>query len=67
MVDGHQVPVTFEDIRATALPYKIELKGFDEAHSVEDVLFQDVVVNGKPLGRADVKGNAFVRNIRVRP
>ena len=27
----------------------VEIHGFDAAHAVEDVLFQDVVVNGKPL------------------
>ncbi|MGA2258738.1 MAG: glycosyl hydrolase family 28 protein, partial [Thermoguttaceae bacterium] len=64
---GHIQGVTFKDIRATATPLRIELSGFDVPHSVEDVLFQDVVANGKPLVRTDVKGNAFVRNIRVRP
>ena len=64
---GHIQGVTFKNIRATAVRLRIELNGFDEAHAVEDVLFQDVVVNGKPLVQSDVKGNAFVRNIRVQP
>ena len=64
---GHIREVTFKNIRATAVPLRIELNGFDEAHAVEDVLFQDVVVNGKPLVESDVKENAFVRNIRVQP
>jgi hypothetical protein len=64
---GHIQGVTFKDIRATAVPLRIELHGFDETHAVENVLFQGVVVNGKPLVQTDVKGNAFVRNLRVRP
>jgi hypothetical protein len=64
---GHIQGVTFKDIRATAAPLRVELHGFDEAHPVEDVLFQDVVVNGKPLVPGDVKGNGFVRDVRVRP
>ncbi len=72
-VEGQEVPVyhvqgvTFKDIRATAAPLQIELNGFDEAHAVEDVFLQDVVVNGKALVQADVKTNAFTRNVRVQP
>jgi hypothetical protein len=64
---GHIQGVTFKDIRAAAEPLRIELTGFDEAHAVEDVVFQDVRVNGRPLAPADVKANAFVRNVSVRP
>ncbi len=64
---GHIQSVTFKNIRASGAPLTVELNGFDEGHSVEDVLFQDVVVNGKPLARSDIKENAFVREIRVRP
>ena len=59
--------MTFKHIRATAARLKVELQGFDEGHAVEGVRFQDVVVNGKPLQRADVKANTFVRDVRVRP
>ena len=64
---GHIAGVVFKDIRATAQRLRVELTGFDETHAVEDVLFQDVVVNGRPLLRSDVEENAFVRNVRVRP
>jgi hypothetical protein len=64
---GHIQGVTFKNLRAVAKPLQIELKGFDEAHAVENVVFEDVVVNGKPLTRADVKANDFVRQISVRP
>ncbi len=64
---GHIQGVSFDNIRATAVPLGVEIHGFDETHPVEDVLFQDVVVNGRPLVPSDVTGNAFQRNIRVRP
>jgi polygalacturonase len=64
---GHIQGVTFKNIRASGAPLSVEIHGFDAAHLVEDVLFQDVVANGKPLERSDVKGNAFLRDIRVQP
>jgi len=45
----------------------VELKGFDETHAVENVVFEDVFVNGRPLAAADVKTNPFVRNVAVKP
>jgi len=64
---GHIAGVLFRNIRAQADPVGVELQGFDETHAVENVVFEDVVVNGKPLAPADVKTNAFSRNIRVEP
>ena len=61
-IDG----VRFKNIRAAANPLRVELKGFDDAHAVENVVFEDVIVNGRPLSAADVKTNAFVRNAVVR-
>jgi polygalacturonase len=64
---GHIRSVTFKNIHATCSPPRVELQGSDDAHLIEDVLFQDVTVNGKPLVRADIQANAFTRNLRVRP
>jgi len=64
---GHIQGVAFKDIVAVADPLRIELNGFDEAHTVTDVVFQEVRVNGRPLARGDVKANAFVQNVSVRP
>jgi hypothetical protein len=64
---GHIKGVTFRNIRATADPPRVELVGFDGSHAVEDVTFDNVVVNGKPLAPSDVKRNEFVRNVTVRP
>ena len=58
-IDG----IVFKNIRANASPLRVELKGFDAGHRVQNVLFQDVVVNGKSLTAADVKTNAFVNGI----
>jgi len=64
---GHINQVAFKNIRATANPLRIELKGFDETHAVENVLFQDMVVNGQPLRAAEVKTNTFVKTVVLRP
>ena len=64
---GHIDGVTFQNIRATAKPLRVELKGYDETHLVENVVFRDVVVNGRPLTSAEVKTNEFVRTVKVEP
>jgi hypothetical protein len=64
---GHIDGVTLNGITATADPLRIELDGFDASHLVENVVFRDVVVNGKPLTNDGVKSNAFVRNVSVEP
>ncbi len=58
--------VVFKDIQAAAEPLRVELKGFDEGHAVERIVFENVTVNGRPLAPADVKTNAFVRGVVVR-
>jgi hypothetical protein len=63
---GHIDGVAFKNIRATADPLRAELYGFDETHLVENVVFEGVVVNGKPISPAEVKTNAFVRNVDYR-
>ena len=63
---GHIDGVAFKNIRAVADPLRVELHGFDETHAVENVVFEGVVVNGKPLSPTDVKTNAFVRNVDYR-
>jgi hypothetical protein len=64
---GHIAGVTFANIRAAAAPLRVDLHGFDDGHAIDGALFQDVVVNGRPLAASDITQNAFVRNIRVRP
>jgi len=64
---GHIQGVTFKDIRAAGERPRVELKGFDEGHCVEDATFENVIVNGTPLATASVEANAFVRRVAVRP
>lgn len=63
---GHIDDVTFKNITAAAQPLAVELKGFDDTHAVENVVFQNVVVNGQPLSAAQVKTNSFARGITIR-
>ena len=64
---GHIDGVEFKNIRATAMPPRVELLGFDVDHAVANVRFQDVQINGRPLALSDVKTNDFVRQIICQP
>jgi hypothetical protein len=64
---GHIDGVTFENIQAQANPLRIEFKGFDADHLVENVRLSKVVVNGKPVTAGDVKTNEFVKGVTVKP
>ncbi|HVZ18181.1 MAG TPA: glycosyl hydrolase family 28 protein, partial [Terriglobales bacterium] len=64
---GHIDGVTFSNIQAKADPLRVELKGFDEAHRIENVHFEHVVVNGKSLTANEVKTNAFVNGVTYQP
>ena len=64
---GHIRDVLFKGIAARGEAPVVELTGFDAEHAVENVRFQDVTVNGRPLTETDVKKNAFVRGVDVKP
>jgi polygalacturonase len=64
---GHIDNVVFKNIRATANLLRVDLQGFDDTHRVENVLFDNVVVNGRRLSPEDVKTNAFVKNVSFLP
>jgi len=59
-IDG----VTFQNIRATAKPLRVELKGFDEQHLVENVLFRNVRVNDQPLKYVSAKTGFAISSVR---
>lgn len=59
--------VAFRRISAIGEDPRIELVGFDEAHAVEDVAFEGVTVNGRPVAPGDLKSNPFVRGVTVKP
>jgi hypothetical protein len=64
---GHIDHVVFKNIQAAANPLRVDLQGFDQTHLVEDVLFDNVVANGKRLSREDIKTNAFVNHVSFLP
>lgn len=64
---GHIKGITFKNIHASGIPLSVELKGFDEGHTVEDVVFQDVTLNGKALTIDMMKMNDFTKNVTIQP
>jgi polygalacturonase len=60
---GQVQDILFKDICATGNPPKIELTGFDATHTIQNVRFQNVSINGKQLSYNDIKTNSFVRNM----
>ena len=63
---GHIERVRFQDIDVTTEKTRIELQGFDAGHRVEEVTFQNVLINRQPLELGQVKTNDFVRGIVVK-
>lgn len=59
--------VLFRNITAAGKDLKVELVGADEAHAVDGVRFENVVLNGQPLQQEQIKANAAVRNVSVKP
>ena len=64
---GHIDNVEFKNIQASANPLRVSLQGFDDTHLVENVFFDNVVINGTRLSPEDVKTNAFVKNVSFLP
>jgi polygalacturonase len=68
---GHIKGVTFKDIRVTGSTFPVsKLTGFDEAHVVEDVTFEHLQIQGKPIGDAQaarLQIGAHVRGVKFLP
>ncbi len=64
---GHIDGVVFKDIRAVGKDPRLEFTGFSEANVIENVTLTNVVINGRSLKQAEIKSNAFVRNVKVLP
>ena len=60
--------VTFEDIQVTGPVFPVsKLTGFDDAHLVEDVTFERLQIQGKPIGdaaAARLQTNSYVRRVK---
>jgi polygalacturonase len=63
---GHIRNVVFKDIQAVGEAPLIQFQGFDAQHQVENVQLEDVTVNGKPIDKADIKQNEYVKNVTVK-
>jgi len=44
---------------------KIELAGFNDEHPINDVLFKNCCIGGRPLSEGSVVKNEFVFNMRI--
>ena len=64
---GHIDGVVFKDIWAVGKDPRLEFTGFSETNAIENVALTNVVINDKPLKPAEIKSNAFVRNVKVLP
>jgi hypothetical protein len=64
---GHIDSIFFKDIFAEGNPLTIELKGFDQGHMVKNVVFQNIVLNGKLLTTNMIEMNDFVKNVTIQP
>jgi hypothetical protein len=64
---GYIYDVVFRNIQVTGgEPLTVELKGYDEKHTVNTVMFDNVTRYGKPLTRESVYMNEFVKNVAFR-
>lgn len=64
---GHIQGISFSNIQASGRPLTIDLNGFDEGHSIGNVHFRDVLLNGKPLVQSQIHSNGFAKNISLQP
>ncbi len=68
---GHVKGVTFKDIRVTGSTFPVsKLAGFDEAHLVEDVTFENLLIQGTLIGDAQaarLQVGAHVRRVKFLP
>ena len=65
---GHIKGVTFKGIQVTGPVFPVSrLAGFDDAHLVEDVTFERLQIQGKPIGNAAaarLQTNSYVRRVK---
>lgn len=60
--------ITFKNIQVNGKgPGSIELVGYDEAHSIEEVQLEGVTFAGMPLKRENIQTNSFVKGKVVSP
>jgi polygalacturonase len=63
---GHIKGISFNNISAAGAPLRIELTGYATENQVENIIFEKVFLNGKPLTSEDIKSNEFVKGVTVK-
>jgi len=65
---GHIRNVAFTNIQGTTSSPRdrIELAGASTSSNIEGVLLDDVVINGRPVSKADIKENSLVTNVTIK-
>jgi polygalacturonase len=64
---GYIYDITFRNIHVTGgEPLTVELTGYNEEHTINTVMFDNVTRYGKPLTREGVYMNEFVKNVAFR-
>ena len=64
---GHIQDVVFKNITANGKdPLFAEFLGYDQDHKVDNVLIENVVINGKPFTENDLRCNEFVENVTIK-
>ncbi|RXF69350.1 glycosyl hydrolase family 28 protein [Arcticibacter tournemirensis] len=64
---GHIKNVDFKNINAKGNNLTIDLTGFDSDHQVENVILNNIKINGRAMTTKAVKRNDFVDNVVVKP
>lgn len=67
---GHIEDVTFRNIQsapAEDAANAVDFSGADEQHEVRDVRLENVTVGGRPLQASEIRQNAFVSGVTVKP
>jgi polygalacturonase len=63
---GNIQNVIFKNITASGA-CKIELVGQDNTHLVQNVTFQDVIIDSKRLSNSNIKANSFAKSVNIVP
>ena len=64
---GYIKNVTFDNINAAGSPLTIELHGGNFSHKITNVVFKNVIINGKLLTQKGIESNAFNQQITITP
>lgn len=58
--------IAFENIKANGSPLTIELTGYDDSHTIENILFENIYINNNKLSDGNIISNKYVKGIRFK-